>query len=96
MAVEQEERARVLVSKLKQYAYEFEWRHGVRSLISSMTVRTPKTREHVESMVNSVMVYDLKTNEPSIRMTTPISLQHLDAIVEEIEREREVLNAIRD
>lgn len=84
------------MSKLKQYRYEFEWKHGIRSLITSMTVLTSRTGEHVETLVNSVMVYDIRTNEPSIRMTTPISLQHLDAIVEEIEREREVLNAIRD
>ncbi len=84
------------MSKLRQYHYEFEWRHGIRSLITVMTVLTPKTGKLVTSMVNSIMVYDIKTNEPSIRMTMPVSLQHLDAIVEEIEREREVLNAIRD
>ena len=84
------------MSKLKQYHYEFEWKHGIRSLITSMTVYGLISGEVVSTTGNGVMVYDIRTNEPSVRMITPISLQHIDAIVEEIKREREALNAIRD
>ncbi len=84
------------MTKLKQYHYEFEWRHGARSMITKMTIRARISGKVVSETVNGAMVYDIRTNEPSVRMISMISLQHIDAIVEEIKREREVLNAIRD
>ena len=74
---------------LKKYAYEFEWLHGVRSLITNITVRTPRSGKFVEGISDGVVVYDIRTSAPSIRTITPISLQLMRAIVEEVERERE-------
>ena len=91
------------MTKLKQFAYEYEWRHSTtNSSINSMVVKKPRSKEHVMTMVGPVVVYDLLTTVPTIYfITNSMAVQFMGAIVAEIGRERDRLikendSAIRD
>ena len=77
---------------LRRYKYEFEWKHtGAASIISSMTVRTPKADKHVETVVNGTVVYGMMDDTPVVHMQVITGLQHIEEVVKEIKRERQYL-----
>jgi len=75
--------------RLRQYAYSFEWKHGLTaSSIVHMRVETPRSKEFVSALHGpGVVVYGMTTDEPFVVLGR-FPLQHLDAIVEEIKHER--------
>lgn len=78
--------------KLRQYKYEFEWEHGkTASMITKFLVKTPRSGKFV-SQTNgaSVIVYGMTSDEPFVKFSN-FPLQHLEAIVAEIKRERDRL-----
>ena len=78
-----------VTKQLRQYKYMFVWQHGdTASTIVHMRVSTPRSDEFV-SAVNGpgVIVFGMVSDEPFVRLSG-FPLQHLDAIVAEIKRER--------
>ncbi len=75
-----------MAAQLKKYDYEFDWRHAAVASVLSITVYTPQSHEFVERVVDCVTVYYMGRDVPQVRMTT-MPLQHMRAILVEIERE---------
>ena len=75
-----------MAMKLKKYKYTFTWRHANVASTLSIEVRTPQSEEFVETIANGVTVYHMGTEAPMVRMIV-LPLQHVRAILEEIERE---------
>lgn len=80
------------MKRLRSYSYEFEWKHGdTASMITYMGVRTPRSKKFVSAMSGpGVVVYGILSDEPFVAPGR-FPLQHFDAIVAEIKRERERL-----
>ena len=75
-----------MAARLKKFDYEFEWVHASVASTLSITVHTPISHEFVEGLHSCVTVYHMGYEVPQVRMVV-IPLQHMRAILQEIERE---------
>lgn len=75
-----------MAAQLKKYDYEFEWRHANVASVLSVNVYTPQSHDFVEMMSSCVTAYHMGYEVPQVRMTV-MPLQHMRAILQEIERE---------